>query len=104
MIDINLVQIITAAGADPSDVTDAIWNAGYRKPARSDSEAAAFALTTIAGFYGSLLPQEYWPTTWDDILLCELNDAVIDAITADEADAISVTKELSAAGYTRVIQ
>lgn len=29
--DLHLVQIITAAGHDPSDITDAVWAAGYRK-------------------------------------------------------------------------
>ena len=29
-----LAQVIKAAGADPSEVTDAVWAAGYRRPAR----------------------------------------------------------------------
>lgn len=29
--DLHLVQIITTAGHNPSDITDAVWNASYRK-------------------------------------------------------------------------
>ncbi len=30
-IDLHLTQIIASVWGDPADITDAIWQAGYRK-------------------------------------------------------------------------
>jgi hypothetical protein len=36
----ELVQLIKSAAGDPSAMTDAIWEAGYRQPERTEEEAA----------------------------------------------------------------
>ncbi|WP_455424835.1 hypothetical protein [Dryocola sp. LX212] len=97
----ELAQVIKSAGTDPSDVTDAVWTAGYRKPERNAEEAVNLALDIICGFEGADLPWEVWPKNYTDILKGELNDFVIEAITADEATAASAAKELIAEGYVK---
>lgn len=98
----ELAQIIKSSGADPSDVTDAVWAAGYRKPAREAEEAVNLALDIICGFEGADLPWDVWPKSYADILKGELNDFVVEAITPDEATAASAAKELIAEGYSKV--
>ena len=97
-----LAKIIKAAGNDPSDVTDAVWTAGYRKPERQAEDAVNLTLEIISGFEGADMPWDVWPKDYADILKCELNDFVVEAITSDKANAASAAKELIAEGYAKV--
>lgn len=97
----ELAQIIKAAGSDPSDVTGAVWDAGYRRPERGAEEAVNLALDIICGFEGADLPWDVWPKNYTDILKGELNDFVIEATSPDKATAVCVAKELIAEGYAR---
>ncbi|MEQ1977135.1 hypothetical protein [Xenorhabdus sp. SGI240] len=40
----HLTQIIASVWGDPADITDAIWQAGYRKPERGEKEIAELIL------------------------------------------------------------
>lgn len=46
----ELVTLIKAANGDPSAMTDAIWEAGYRQPERTAEEAAIAKSVIRAGF------------------------------------------------------
>ena len=38
----ELVALIKAAKSDPSAIVDALWEAGYRQPERSEKEAVSY--------------------------------------------------------------
>lgn len=46
----ELVKLIKAANGDPSSITDAIWEAGYRQPERTAEEASIAKSVIRAGF------------------------------------------------------
>jgi hypothetical protein len=43
----ELVTLIKAANGDPSAMTDAIWEAGYRQPERTAEEAAKITISVF---------------------------------------------------------
>ncbi len=94
-----LAQIIKAAGTDPSDVTDAVWTAGYRKPVRNIEEAVALTLEIIAGFNGNNLPWEVWPKGYEAVLQCELNDYIGEELWRNKSTAVSAAETLINEGY-----
>ncbi|HHR5901424.1 TPA: hypothetical protein ACS7XC_002341 [Providencia alcalifaciens] len=47
-LDFNLVSIIKNAGRDPTDVTDAVWNAGYQKMNFTTEEIIQMTTSQIA--------------------------------------------------------
>lgn len=96
-----LAQVIKAAGTDPSEVTDAVWAAGYRRPARSVEDAVALTLDIIAGFDGNDLPWAVWPKNYDDILQCELNEFIEEALHTYKT-AHSIASGLLAVGFAKV--
>lgn len=98
-----LAQVIKAAGADPSEVTDAVWAAGYRLPARQVAEAVTLTLDIIAGFDGIDLPWASWPKSYDEILKCELNEIIEEALHAHKT-AHGTASSLLVAGYLKVEQ
>lgn len=98
----SLAQVIKAAGTDPSEVTDTVWAAGYRRPARTVEEAVTLTLDIIAGFDGNDLPWAVWPKSYDDILRCELNEIIEEALHAYKT-AHSIASNLLIAGYDKVL-
>jgi len=104
MTDTNvfaLAQVIKAAGSDPSNVTDAVWVEGYRKPELSAEDAVNLALDIICGFEGADLPWECWPKDYTSILKCELNELVVTEMAEEESSAAWVALEIIAAGYSK---
>lgn len=104
MTDTNifaLAQVIKAAGTDPGDVTDAVWAAGHRKPARTTSQAVALALDIVAGFEGNDLPWSVWPKDYDGILQSELNEVIEQEMSRENASPASAAKAIIAAGYLK---
>lgn len=96
-----LAQVIKAAGTDPSEVTDAVWAAGYRRPARTAEKAVTLTLDIIAGFDGNDLPWAVWPKSYDDILKCELNEIIEEALHAYKT-AHSIASNLLISGFAKV--
>jgi len=94
-----LAQIIKAAGADPSDVTDAVWAAGYRKPERKPDEVVALTLDIIAGFVGDNFHCNDWPKNYAEILQSELNELIFEELWRNKATAISTAQSLINEGY-----
>lgn len=94
-----LAQIIKSAGTDPSDVTDAVWKAGYRRPERPTEEAVKLTLDIICGCHGADMPWEVWPKDYSEVLKEELNECVYPAVAPDGSTAVSAAKYLIAAGY-----
>ncbi|EHL2771756.1 hypothetical protein KCE64_001655 [Salmonella enterica subsp. enterica serovar Hvittingfoss] len=80
-----LAKIISSAGKDPSEITDAVWAAGYRKPERTEAEAEAInlAINIFAGFKYNGIPEDVWPKTYDEILRCELNEILNEKLWYD---------------------
>jgi hypothetical protein len=72
-----LASIIKSAGGDPSAVTDAIWEAGYRQPERSAEEAAQITIDTFFYCESFDMPTDLWPTTYEHVLQGELMKAVL---------------------------
>lgn len=97
-----LAQVIKAAGTDPSEITDAVWAAGYRRPARVVEEAVTLTLDIIAGFVGNDLPWAVWPKSYDNILKCELNEIIEEALHAYKT-AHSIASKLLIDGYNKVV-
>ncbi len=108
MTDTNilaLAQIIKAAGADPSDVVDAIWEAGYRQPERTAAEAGEL---TIASFHYCMsysMPEEVWPQIYDDVLTNELMMAVLgDGESITVTDPVKVARAILEAGFSKEVE
>jgi hypothetical protein len=95
-----LAQVIKAAGTDPSDVTDAVWAAGYRKPAQSADKAVALTLDILSGFEGADLPWSVWPKDYEGILQSELNEVIEQEMSRENASPASAAKAIIAAGYS----
>lgn len=105
MVETNvfeLAQIIKNAGGDPGDITSAVWTASYRKPEKLAEEAALLAIDIIDEQNGNDIPSEYWPKTYDSVLLGELNRVVQEAEWLETSTPASIAKEIINAGYTKV--
>ncbi|EDJ2552904.1 hypothetical protein CE665_00540 [Salmonella enterica subsp. enterica serovar Poona] len=79
----TLAKIISTAGKDPSEITDAVWAAGYRKPERTEAEAVNLTINIFAGFKYGGIPEDVWPKTYDEILQCELNEILNEKLWRD---------------------
>ncbi|EDX0374151.1 hypothetical protein GTL21_004936 [Salmonella enterica] len=95
----DLAKIISTAGNDPSDITDAVWAAGYRKPERTEEEAINLAIDTFADSRYNGIPDDAWPKTYDEILRCELNE-IIDEVTWSYFSPENIANRLIGAGYS----
>lgn len=104
MTDTNvftLAQLIKSGKGDPSAVTDAIWDAGYRQPERTAEEAAQITIDTFffCNMFG--MPTECWPRSYDSVLINELNKAVVgEDFELDGADPVVIAKSVIKAGFT----
>lgn len=77
--DLHLVQIITAAGHDPSDITDAVWAAGYRKTDFTTEQVIEMAVGQTADTVLNCFPVETLPKTVDDLSLYHLSGIIFEA-------------------------
>ncbi|MCR1299892.1 hypothetical protein [Enterobacter kobei] len=73
----ELVALIKAAKSDPSAIVDALWEAGYRQPERSEKEAAKITIDTFFYCMAFDMPTDFWPRDYDSVLQNELMKAVI---------------------------
>ncbi|WP_447874442.1 hypothetical protein [Serratia fonticola] len=103
MTDTNvftLAQLVKSGKSDPSAVTDAIWEAGYRQPERTAEEAAQITIDTF--FYCNMfgMPTDCWPRNYDSVLQNELNKAVVgEDFELDDADPVVIAKSVIKAGF-----
>ncbi|WP_235843611.1 hypothetical protein [Morganella psychrotolerans] len=77
--DLHLVQIITTAGHDPSDITDSVWSAGYRKTDFTTDQIIEMAVRRGAECQYLFVPDEAYPKTVEDLSMWELNDIIVEA-------------------------
>ncbi|MDE9460123.1 hypothetical protein [Xenorhabdus bovienii] len=96
----HLTQIIASVWGDPSDITDAIWQAGYRKPERGEKEIAALTIDIMEGV-PDIVPYNLRPKNLDDILSWELNDIIFEATWSDKATPAGVAKMVLENGYQK---
>ncbi|PWF49745.1 hypothetical protein BHT19_0001670 [[Kluyvera] intestini] len=100
----ELVTLIKAANGDPSAITDAIWEAGYRQPERTAEEAAKITISVF--FYCNSLgmPTDFWPRDYDSVLQNELMKAVLgEDDELHEADPAAIAKSVISAGFTKKV-
>ncbi|PHM67959.1 hypothetical protein Xkoz_03785 [Xenorhabdus kozodoii] len=96
----HLTQIIASAWGNPADITDAIWQAGYRKPERGEKELAELIIDVMNGVPDGV-PYSARPKNLNDILSTELNNIIFDAAWSDKATPAGVAKVILVNGYTR---
>ncbi|ENP0645803.1 hypothetical protein ACCH78_003815 [Enterobacter hormaechei] len=98
----DLVKLIKSAAGDPSAMTDAIWEAGYRQPERSEQEAAKITIDTFFNCMALDMPNDFWPRDYDGVLKNELMKAVIgEDGELDGADAAIIAKNVISAGFSK---
>ena len=98
----ELVQLIKSAAGDPSAMTDAIWEAGYRQPERTEEEAAKITIDTFFYCMAFDMPTEFWPRNYDSVLQNELMKAVIgEDGELDGADAAIIAKNVIRTGFSK---
>lgn len=76
--DLHLVQIITAAGHDPSDITDAIWAAGYRKADFTTEQIIEMAVSQTADTVLNGFPADTLPKMLDDLSQYHLSGIIFE--------------------------
>ncbi|MEN0581530.1 hypothetical protein AAIG39_21360 [Phytobacter palmae] len=100
----ELLTLIKAANGDPSAMTDAIWEAGYRQPERTAEEAAKITISVF--FYCNSLgmPKDFWPRDYDSVLQNELMKAVLgEDDELHEAEPAAIAKNVIRAGFTKTV-
>ncbi|MBD2786362.1 hypothetical protein ID858_03060 [Xenorhabdus sp. DI] len=97
---LHLTQIIKSAWGDPSDITDAIWKAGYRKPERGEKEIVALTIDIMEGLPDGV-PYSVRPKDLNDVLNEELNNIIFDATWGDKATPAGVAKIVLENGYQK---
>ncbi|RNT31805.1 hypothetical protein B9475_000485 [Proteus mirabilis] len=78
-LDFNLVSVIKNAGTDPSDMTDAVWKAGYRKTNFTTEQIIDITVSMTGDSIYLKLPHDNLPKTLDDISKYYLNNIIFDA-------------------------
>ncbi len=98
----DLVKLIKASKGDPSAMTDAIWEAGYRQPERTAEEAANITIEVFFYCNSFDMPTDFWPRNYDSVLQNELMKAVIGEDGGlDGADATVIARSVISAGFTK---
>ncbi|MDC9596505.1 hypothetical protein [Xenorhabdus anantnagensis] len=97
---LHLTQIITSAWGDPSDITDAVWQAGYRKPERGEKEIAELVIDIMNGVPDEV-PYSARPRNLEDILSTELNTIIFEATWSDIATPAMVATMILWNGYRK---
>ncbi|KNZ82618.1 hypothetical protein AFL46_19835 [Providencia stuartii] len=98
-LDFNLVSIIKNAGGDPSDVTEAVWDAGYQKMDFTTEEIIQMTTSQIAECLYYDVPQNVWPKTVESLSKGNLNTIIDDAMW--EGDSAGVAVAILKNGYRR---
>ncbi|MCC8375574.1 hypothetical protein CKY10_21755 [Photorhabdus sp. HUG-39] len=98
---IHLTQVIASAWGDPSDITDAVCNAGYRKADRTSEEMVLMTLKVIEYSHYSDIPYEYWPKDLESVLAAELNFLIDDLTWSDKTTPATVARVILENGYQR---
>lgn len=105
MTDTNvftLAQLVKSGKGDPSAVTDAIWDAGYRQPERTAEEAAQITIDTFFYCNSFGMPTDFWPRNYDSVLQNELMKAVVgEDFELDDADPVAIAKSVIKAGFRK---
>ncbi|CDG99571.1 hypothetical protein [Xenorhabdus bovienii] len=96
----HLTQIIASAWGDPSDITDAIWQAGYRKPERGEKEIAELIIDVMDGVPDQV-PYSERPKNLNDILTTELNNIIFEATWEGKVTPATVAKIILENGYQK---
>ncbi|MDE9431402.1 hypothetical protein [Xenorhabdus bovienii] len=96
----HLTQIIASVWGDPSNITDAIWQAGYRKPERGEKEIAALIIDVMNGVPDEAFYSER-PKNLNDILSMELSGIIFEATWSDKATPAGVAKMVLENGYQK---
>lgn len=98
----DLVKLIKASNADPSAMTDAIWEAGYRQPERTAEQAAKLTIDVFFYCDSFGMPTDFWPRNYDSVLQNELMKAVIgEDGDLDGADATVIARSVINAGFSK---
>lgn len=98
----ELVRLIKEAKGDPSAMTDAIWEAGYRQPERTAEEAAKITIDTFFYCESFGMPTDFWPRNYDSVLQNELMKAVVgEDGDLDGADAVTIANSVINAGFRK---
>ncbi len=98
----ELVKLINASRGDPSAMTDAIWEAGYRQPVRSAEEAAKITIELFFYCNSFSMPTDFWPRDYDSVLEGELMKAIIgEDGELDGADAATIARSVIDAGFAK---
>ncbi|AOM39983.1 hypothetical protein [Xenorhabdus hominickii] len=87
----HLTQIIASVWGDPADITEAVWQAGYRKPERGEKAIAELTIDMMNGVPDEV-PYSARPKNLDDILTTELNSIIFEATWSDKATPAMVAK------------
>lgn len=77
--DPALIKLISDNMADPSDMTDAVWKAGYRKTDFTTEQIIDITVSMTGDSIYLKLPHDTLPKTLDDISKYHLNDIIFDA-------------------------
>ncbi|MBI6550126.1 hypothetical protein [Xenorhabdus lircayensis] len=99
----HLTQIIASAWSHPADITEAIWQAGYRKPERNAEEIATLTIEAMEGVPDEV-PYSLRPKNLDDILSWELNNIIFDATWSNKATPAGVAKIILENGYRKGVE
>ncbi|RAW91959.1 MULTISPECIES: hypothetical protein [unclassified Photorhabdus] len=97
----HLTQVIASAWGDPSYITDAVWNAGYRKAARTSEDMILVTLKVIEDSYYSDIAYEYWPKDLEAVLAAELNFLIDDLVWSDKTTPATVARIILENGYQK---
>ncbi|MBS9438641.1 hypothetical protein EAE91_16250 [Photorhabdus noenieputensis] len=97
----HLTQVIASAWGDPSDITDAVWNAGYRKADRTSEEMVLLTLKVIENSYYSDIVYGDWPEDSESVLVAELNFLIDDLTWSDKTTLATVARIILENGYIR---
>ncbi|PHM54233.1 hypothetical protein [Xenorhabdus hominickii] len=87
----HLTQIITSVWGDPADITEAVWQAGYRKPERGEKAIAELIIDMMNGVPDEV-PYSARPKKLDDILSEEMNAIIFEATLSDAVTPATVAK------------
>ncbi|MEQ1963433.1 hypothetical protein ABLB69_09680 [Xenorhabdus khoisanae] len=96
----HLTQIIASVWGDPTDITDAVWQAGYRKPERGEKEIAVLTIDVMNGIPDEV-PYSERPRNLGDILTTELYTIILEATLSDLATPAMVAKMILWNGYRK---
>ncbi|AYA40646.1 hypothetical protein HZS38_09640 [Xenorhabdus nematophila] len=96
----HLTQIIASVWGYPSDITEAVWQAGYRKPERGVEEIVQLTIEIMEGIPDES-PYNSRPKDLNDILFGELNNIVFEATWSDKVTPAGVAKVILKNGYQK---